>query len=215
VQFQIRKQKLDLTAYFRKQEMRYWWPINVAELAHLQAEVVQSLANDKLSAGSITTYTNVAVFSGKVPKVNVPEIDRVAWRDENELRALAMSVIDPRAPGRKGNLEKLKGYLLDWIPTSQQSPTDGAPVPARGIKIVADFLEAACVTYPARKSNLDDLVDALGQLDDAAQTYITDRADENKPASEAYKALTRKLARLGPKVRKLIDDLVEKRPGGK
>src|SRR5262249_23710338 len=34
---------LECTAYFRKQEMRYWWLVNLAELAGLQRTVCESL----------------------------------------------------------------------------------------------------------------------------------------------------------------------------
>ena len=33
--FKLHGDRLDATAFFRKQEMRYWWPINVAEIASL------------------------------------------------------------------------------------------------------------------------------------------------------------------------------------
>ena len=38
---------LDCTAYFRKQEMRFWWFVNLAELARLQRQVCDRLRTGK------------------------------------------------------------------------------------------------------------------------------------------------------------------------
>ncbi|MGH7485037.1 MAG: metallophosphoesterase, partial [bacterium] len=48
---------LDCFGFFRKQEMRFWWPINVAELQRIQATVIDKLSSPDLKPGSILTYT--------------------------------------------------------------------------------------------------------------------------------------------------------------
>lgn len=195
VHFHVRNNKVDCTAHFRKQEMRYWWPINVAELARLQAEVVRGLNRDTLSTGAITTYTSMAVFSNKLPRVNVPEVDREAWRDEDALRALAISVVEPRLPKHAAHVAKLRGLVLGWMPEGPDEPTDGFAVPVHGIRVIATFLEAAADVHSGRQDNVNPLVHALHRIDEANREYIRARATERAGTGHAFKALLTKLQR--------------------
>ncbi len=72
---------LDCIAYFRKQEMRYWWPINIAEITNflnIITEKVNTKRKDKiLKSGSITTISALA-YTGKkhaIPAFAIPKID--------------------------------------------------------------------------------------------------------------------------------------------
>ena len=66
---------LHCSAFFRKQEMTFWWPVNAAEFAHIQAEAVRRLrlTHEHITARRDTAGTSSeAVFSDRLPKVDVP-----------------------------------------------------------------------------------------------------------------------------------------------
>lgn len=82
---------LDCFGYFRKQELRYWWPVNVGELAHLQAQVRELLDEPRPSLGRIVTFSAIALWQSVLPRVAVPEIDRLVDEPER-LWGLAAAV---------------------------------------------------------------------------------------------------------------------------
>jgi hypothetical protein len=59
--------------------MTFWWPVNAAELARIQEQALQRLSQsiEHIVAGAIRTYASEAVFSDRLPKVDVPRIDRL------------------------------------------------------------------------------------------------------------------------------------------
>ena len=65
-QFMIRvegvHEYLDIVANFRKQEMRYWWALNIAELYKLIYEMNKKL-NNKFTLGKITTISNNTIYA--------------------------------------------------------------------------------------------------------------------------------------------------------
>lgn len=66
---------LDCFGYFRKQEMQFWWPVNLAELALLQKQVRNRLGSG-FKLGRVTTFSAIALWKGTLPGVAVPVIDR-------------------------------------------------------------------------------------------------------------------------------------------
>jgi hypothetical protein len=141
---------LHCSAFFRKQEMTFWWPVNVAELARIQDEAVQRLrlTHEHITAGAIRTYASEAVFSDRLPKVDVPRIDRQFWRNPAALRVLAVAVADGTILGRSGDITTLLSFMDDWAPVAEAPPTDGAAVPVRGLGAIAEMLEALVDRYP-------------------------------------------------------------------
>jgi hypothetical protein len=65
---------LDCVAYFRVQEMKYWWPVNMAEIASIQQTVVDRLWAERINLrpGSIFTVAAIALWEDTPPKVLVP-----------------------------------------------------------------------------------------------------------------------------------------------
>lgn len=65
-QFLIRennnKKYLDVIANYRKQEMRYWWALNIAELYKMLNDVKKNLS-EEVKIGKITTVSNVMIFA--------------------------------------------------------------------------------------------------------------------------------------------------------
>jgi 3',5'-cyclic AMP phosphodiesterase CpdA len=88
---------LDLLGIFRKQEMRYWWPINVAEMALIQEQLLEDLNQPDVAPGRLITLSALAHAGDEVPAVNVALIDRLADEDadSSKIWAMAYSVAHP------------------------------------------------------------------------------------------------------------------------
>ena len=189
---------LHCSAFFRKQEMAYWWPVNMAEIARLQAEVLQRLhpSHELATAGAIRTYASKAVFSDRLPKVDVPIVDRVFWRDATVLRVLAVAVADGDMPGRDKDIATLLSFMDDWVPGDEGPPVDGAAVPVRGLDALAEMLEPLAVRYPGSPAR--EVSELLREIDEANRSYLRDRntADPSRTYARWRSRLAPKLARL-------------------
>jgi 3',5'-cyclic AMP phosphodiesterase CpdA len=138
-------QELRVVAYFRKQEMRYWWGVNLAELAGLQRSAVDKINqvhdNTALRAGEITTVTAIPTAGNQIPRVAVPQVDR--WVDENPGRLLRMALL-PYHP----TMEESAAALSDWKKLADESylpkttAPDGSPVPVLGLQQIQENLTA-------------------------------------------------------------------------
>jgi len=135
---------LDLLGVFRKHEMRYWWPINVAEMARIQEELLKRLNQPDLAPGRLVTLSAWADAGSDVPAVNVALIDRLAdedadsskiWEmayaitqrtDDPNVRARWAAVIDDLrpAPGAERVTASIVGLaeLLTWLGRLGQDP---------------------------------------------------------------------------------------------
>src|SRR5258708_18635220 len=69
--------KLDMVGLFRKHEMRWWWPVNVAEMQRLQADAIDRLRPKypQLGPGRLITLSVIAKTGKTVPQVAIPLID--------------------------------------------------------------------------------------------------------------------------------------------
>src|SRR5204863_6101217 len=96
------RRELDCFGYFRKQEMRYWWPVNVAELRLLQRDVADALdADHRAHLGRLVTFSAIALFGTDVPRVAVTELDRLV-ESEAVVWRLAAAVAFPENAGASG-----------------------------------------------------------------------------------------------------------------
>lgn len=140
----IVERELRVVAYFRKQEMRYWWAVNLAELARLQQEAVRRLnaeQGNELVPGEITTITAIPTSGHQVPRVAVPLVDR--WVDEDPARLLRMALLPyqpamAEGPSALADWETLSGECL--LP--ETTAADGSPVPVLGLTRVKEHLVA-------------------------------------------------------------------------
>jgi len=192
---------LNCTAFFRKQEMTYWWAVNVAEIARIQAYVLQALhsSQERLTAGAIRTYASEAVFSDRLPKVNVPRLDRQFWQDPDSLRVLAVAVAD-HMPDRDSDIKTLMSLIDDWAPEAETPPVDGAPVPTRGLAALASMLAALTARYPA--SHAREISDLLREMDEANMLYLDKRDTGDVP--RAYKQWRTSQLRRITRIRELL-----------
>lgn len=106
--------KLDCIGYFRKQEMHYWWPVNVAELAAIQQRLVARLAelDEDVEPGRIVTVAAIAHSGPAMPRVAVPELD-LAVEEPDRLLRMAAVVYFPDGEGAAEAIADWRRMLKD------------------------------------------------------------------------------------------------------
>jgi 3',5'-cyclic AMP phosphodiesterase CpdA len=151
---------LDCYAYFRVQEMQYWWTVNVAELARLQ-EDVRSRMDDPPSTGRIVTHGAIAHWKAKLPRVAVPTVDLLV-EDSDRLSVLAFAVA---YPGSASDLAR-----ADWARVLADLTGEGRAEPPRprvGAQRLRDEINrlAAAVSNPKLNAVSVALQALCGQYD--------------------------------------------------
>lgn len=135
--------RLDCTGSFRKQEMRYWWPINVAELARVQQAVANALTvgEQHPRLGVLRTITAYAIAEERIPVVAVPAVDRAVDQSPEDLWRMAYSLIEPDIAGTAASARKSwHRYLEDLRPAGA---VDKVPAMSRrGLQTVLRFVHA-------------------------------------------------------------------------
>lgn len=137
---------LDCFGFFRKQEMRFWWPINVAELQRIQREVLNRLNRSDLRAGSIITHAAFAHAGSGVPDVNVTAIDRLVDDDERRLWDMAYLLAHPEDVDGDSARADWDRVLDDLKPKDQ-----AAPRPSLGLTVLVDRLDLFARGNPSRR----------------------------------------------------------------
>ncbi|MBA2765285.1 MAG: metallophosphoesterase [Thermoleophilaceae bacterium] len=137
---------LDCTATFRKQEMRYWWPINVAEIAALQRAVIAEMETKPAPRpGAIVTVSNIAIYGATLPRVAVLELDRLV-EDPADIWALAEAVVAPDTTSEPTRARWR--HILDELGRTPESP----PIPKVGHHRLVEALERALALKPSSKA---------------------------------------------------------------
>ena len=138
VQFTLRQTRrgarIDCTGYFRKQEIEYWWPINVAELAQLQSEVFDGIRHkhDSLQRGTITTIAAIVTRSTGTPRVAIPAVDRAYDLHRDDLWGMVYSMFFPNADNRPIYQHFWAQYLDELLPHKERDE-DGVPIAFAGL----------------------------------------------------------------------------------
>jgi 3',5'-cyclic AMP phosphodiesterase CpdA len=135
------RRELDCTGYFRKQEMRYWWPINVAELARVQRDVVKALPAETgaVRRGTLRTITGYAAVEDKLPAVALAAIDRAVDQHPEHLWGMAYAVAHGDESEKAGVRALWDGYLLELDPTDDES-SDVLTTSYRGLSDIASMI---------------------------------------------------------------------------
>lgn len=164
VQFCIRPDnRLDCIGYYRAQEFNYWWPVNVAELRHLQLEVSGKVP---VSPGKITTITPYPRLSEGVrhpAKVAVPLIDQ--WVDNHPVRIaqIALALTNKASASSKEGRRYWTRCLEDLAQAATDYHEDGVQVSIEGLELLKDWLAAAGESQGIIKQ-IDDLLAANRSL---------------------------------------------------
>lgn len=168
VQPLLSNSKLDCVGYFRKQEMQYWWPVNVAELAAIQKRLIGYLAEDDVDVqpGRLVTISAIAHAGPTMPRVAVPELD-LAVEDSDRLLRLAAAVTFPDGGGAADALAEWRRMLDDL---AEPLKRDALRTARAGPEQLLGHLTAL------REFGGGDAADAVrAALDNLAETY------EDKP----------------------------------
>ena len=131
---------IDCLGFFRKQEMKYWWPINMGELADIQARVVSQLSG--VRPGTITTFTSIAHVGRVVPNVAIPRLDLDYYdlKKRIELWDMAYALVWAGMPEREKQARRWRALLPELTPTTEFS-TGGTPVPNKGLRFLCEQVE--------------------------------------------------------------------------
>ncbi len=174
--------RLDCTGTFRKQEMRYWWPINVAELARVQTAVARRLdiGEQRPRRGVLRTITAHAIAEERLPTVAVPAIDRAGDQRPQALWLMAYSLIDPDKAGAPADVRRTwHRYLAELEP---DDATDKLPpMPRRGLQTVLDFV--GVIDQPESRA-----IAALGALVGLYRLFRNQEGAEPEPTREEIAA---------------------------
>ena len=207
VQLLIRKGRLVVVGYFRKQEMQYWWPVNVAELARLQREV-----RDKLSAmsqhhapdlGEIVTITAIPATGKAIPRVVVPRLDRWVDDEPQRLTRMCLSLMSPDSVSVAAACEDWQVMLEECEPSAEAA--DGGPVPIAGMDaLLGQFSELKQIV--ADCADVGTIETIIGGLVAQHRQYqeVTRRDDRD---AELHGRLTRAVKALHAELAKLLPDL--------
>lgn len=167
VQFAIESGQLNVTGYFRKQEMPHWWPINVAELGHLQNEVILHLRERGLRPGRISTITMQPVSGGGVPRVAIPALDaRVDI--PNGMLHLVLPLFHATSVGPDVTLVAWRQAFEDWAPSGSPA-ADGDPMPILGLRELGRALDDMASLYNV--DSVNELADQVKLIVAACETY--------------------------------------------
>jgi hypothetical protein len=163
--------------------MRYWWPVNFAELASLQKKALERLSAEHpgLLPGSIVTIASIAKASKTLPKVAVPLIDRLFIEDPDTLWQLAHSLA-LRDDDASKSAETWRRLLADLIPAAQYDP-DGAPVAIKGLKDLICEIHRFKRFHP--NPDIEEAAAALSSLLDVNTAYASD-ALTNDPSHQQH-----------------------------
>jgi predicted MPP superfamily phosphohydrolase len=179
--------ELDCTGYFRKQEMRYWWPINVAELGLVQARVLKRIrfGERTVRSGTIRTIAAHAIARGSIPAVAHPAIDRAVDRQPAELWRLAYGLLQP---GQVTDRSAMRAHWDHYLADLRPSVPDKLPAQSRrGLQAVLELTKVGTAGAGA-----DSAITALGEL---VSFYST--SDFNQPdPSPVVSLLNSRLAAL-------------------
>jgi 3',5'-cyclic AMP phosphodiesterase CpdA len=134
------KPRLDCTGYFRKQEMRYWWPINVAELGRIRDEVEGELSKRNLvvTTGRLRTITAFAAIENRLPTVALAAIDRAIDQHPEHLWEMAHSLARVKRVRRQEVRRIWEHYLADLDPGEASHPE--IQLSYRGLDMIHEML---------------------------------------------------------------------------
>jgi 3',5'-cyclic AMP phosphodiesterase CpdA len=148
---------LDCFGYFRKQEMQYWWPVNLAELARLQDDVRRDI-RPEAKTGRIVTFSAIAVWKDALPRVAVPLVDLLVEEPERLFGMAAALAFPDNAPG---------DAVTDWRQVLRDLSGTGRAGPPK-VSAGLDILHANVERLAAASSSteLEAIVAALEDLRD-------------------------------------------------
>jgi predicted phosphodiesterase len=183
--------QIDCTGSFRKQEMRYWWPINVAELARVQRAVAEAvwIGESHPGCGLLRTVTAYAVAEERLPVVAVPAVDRAVDQRPGDLWRMAYSLLEPDKANGAEIRSVWQRYLDDLRPPDA---IDKAPaISRRGLQRVLDSV--AAVDPGGAQPGVATLREMIRVYKLVGNPQTSDREELRQTVTELLEALEREL----------------------
>ncbi len=140
------KEFLDVIAYYRAQEFKYWWPVNVAELVYLLRQVTQELGHS-VRPGCVTTVAPLAQISQshQTPtRVAIPFIDQLVDHEPHRLAYTIDALLVPkkrRTQYHDQALEMWRICVTDIAISTKEHNGLGHPVAIVGIEFAIDCIQ--------------------------------------------------------------------------
>ena len=178
------KKQIDCVAYFRKQEMRLWWPINVCEIARLQEMVVRGV-NAKLPdmrAGSITTVAGHTILGEGRPRVLVPLVDRLAQNRPEAIWEVAYDLLYSRAGEQE--TAYFFAFFEDWQPIGRVE-NDGTAISLTGLRTLAAAISSLSERMGITKGH--DLAEQISDLHDINLDFANGEEDPQDTSEKLVK----------------------------
>jgi 3',5'-cyclic AMP phosphodiesterase CpdA len=202
---------LDCTGYFRKQEVAYWWPVNLGELRYVQEQAMNDMRDvDGLKAGTLTTIAATAHVGASKPAVAVPLVDR-HWDEHPErLWEVVYAVVAEDVYDKGQVVERWKTYLSDLTP-GEEPDRDGVPVAIEGVNYLREESKKFAIHHPdsvlgVLAGHLEDLLghnrEFAAELDRSAGSVDRKKyADWRYAVEKVVKRIEEQLETLLPKGR--------------
>jgi hypothetical protein len=190
-----RSRYVDCVGYFRKQEMQYWWPVNMAELARLQERVRAGL-RPATRPGHITTFSAIALWNNSLPRVAVPVVDLLVEEPER-LWDMAVAVAFPSKASNSA-LSDWRHVLSDLAGHGRSAP----PKVSAGVAALHDHVQR--LTSVISNAALSEVAEALRELDNQYEAH----ADREELPGAAAKVVRERIDRLSTAVGEVLPQTV-------
>ena len=93
--------RIDVLGIFRKQDLERWWPVNMAELKHIQSKALEAAADTELAkplmAGRLVAITSNGVKENVLPQIAGTALDRAVDLDPGYMQRLAYLARQPQS----------------------------------------------------------------------------------------------------------------------
>ena len=196
---------IDAVGFFRKQELRYWWPVNAAELAALQAELVDRLGPNYDPGAVVTVSTISYVEEENPPRVAIPSVDLLYEEDEARLFELAYALTTGIEPGC--SIGEEWGKLTEGLVPPEHMPTGGPPLALDGLRWLSDLMTNLAVASKVEKvDTVAKKLRAILNLNEKyAETLIADTAD-----AENYRTWREEVVEQAQELRGALEECTSK-----
>lgn len=181
------RRAIDAIAFYRAQEFARWWPINVAEIRHLQLEICSALG---FVPGRITTIAADARTHSRSPtQVAMPIIDR--WLDQapEQLHLLANALVNRSVTGA-AQRDAVRGWdqtLSDLQAAATDYNPDGLPLAIDGLTMLSTYLEAV---DDARLKSFVSVLQRLARANTKFDRGMQTKSDFDHWAPDVLEAVT-------------------------
>lgn len=168
---------IDAVGFFRKQELRYWWPVNAAELAAMQRTLLGRLGPN-YEAGAVITFSTIGyVEEENPPRVAIPSVDLLYEEDEARLFELAYALIG--GVESDSGIGKEWGKLIEGLGPPQHMPTGGPPLALDGLRWLSE--QTTNLAAASKVDEVDTVAKRLRAIlalnENYAATLVADAAD--------------------------------------